>query len=57
MYLAFVIQLYFLSAHFMKTFSICINSFHKEFEIGCETEQKSHRFKTNAKMLYFHLTV
>lgn len=52
-----VIQLYLFSARFMKTFSICINSFHKEFEICCETEQNPHQFKTNVKMLYFQLII
>lgn len=57
MSLMLVIQLYLLSARFMKTFSICINSFHKEFEICCETEQNPHQFKTNVKMLYFQLII
>lgn len=37
-----VIPLYFLAASFMNfacMFPICINSFHKEFEIGWETEK------------------
>lgn len=54
----FVIQLYFFPVHFFnKKNLICINSFYKESGRGCEAEQKTHQFKTNVKMLYFHLPV